>query len=99
MKSWYEQRKEKRAKIRKGFTSIEEANAGMTGGAFVCACCGKRTRDTGRGESASGDTCWPCILSQSVDNSHTDENHGGARKGCPKCEANRKDWAKNGVGF
>jgi len=60
---------------------------------YTCYDCGKRTRDTGRGEGAyldgSEGLCYACYMRESAENEHHD-NDGQHSKGmeehCPLCK-------------
>lgn len=56
-------------------------------GAYKCSECGKRTRETGAGESGV-DLCKTCFDLASRENEHLDGHHsrpGFARIDCPRC--------------
>lgn len=55
---------------------------------FICQECGKRTRDTGRGED--GRYCWRCVIILETDNSHIDGCHDvDPDPGCRMCQADQ----------
>jgi DNA-directed RNA polymerase subunit RPC12/RpoP len=41
---------------------------------YICGICGKRTRDTGYGESGN-DSCKKCYVEGGLENHHNDEGH------------------------
>ena len=54
---------------------------------YTCDCCGKKTRDTGRGEDG---VCFKCYDEAGWENEHMDygEDHNGAGRSpdnCPMC--------------
>jgi len=58
-------------------------------GVYECRCCGKRTRETGSGESGSG-LCADCFNDAGLENEHSDGHHDDEPKpGCPQCNASR----------
>jgi hypothetical protein len=55
---------------------------------YECMECGKRTRDTGRGEAGT-DLCWKCYRLAELENEHSDNGHahnGGYVSDCPICQ-------------
>lgn len=58
---------------------------GRTGGTYICRICGKRTRETGDGESYT-QLCSSCYNMAGQENAHSDENHAGNFKHCDICK-------------
>lgn len=57
---------------------------------YVCVCCGKRTRETGEGESGC-ELCLKCFNEAGIENEHLDGYHDEEpRKDCPDCVAEGK---------
>lgn len=52
-------------------------------GIYKCISCGKKTRETGEGES-SVEMCKECYIFGGQENAHSD-NHSGKVKECGKC--------------
>ena len=62
---------------------------GGPGGTYICSnpSCGKRTRETGQGES-SCELCKACYLACLMENEHGDRYHDdNKRDDCPDCKA------------
>lgn len=58
-------------------------------GTYICDSCGKRTRETGEGES-SVKLCLKCFNEASLENEHLDGFHkSNPVKGCPLCNENK----------
>jgi hypothetical protein len=54
-------------------------------GVYTCQYCGKRTRETGSGESYAH-MCLACWEDGGQENCHSDDNHPGKFEECPICE-------------
>jgi len=52
---------------------------------YVCGACGKRTRETGEGES-SVELCRVCYVYYGVSNTHNDAGHEGKVHECLECK-------------
>ncbi len=74
---------------------------------YTCIDCGKRTRDTGRGEEGT-DLCWKCYEAAGWENAHSDNDHAhNPDPDCPICAeiaadraaAAAKDLAENGAQY
>jgi DNA-directed RNA polymerase subunit M/transcription elongation factor TFIIS len=52
---------------------------------YTCENCGKKTRNTGRGEVDG--FCWACTNAMMLENEHSDDGHPEPVKDCPTCEA------------
>ena len=48
------------------------ANRFGTGGCYECRCCGRKTRDTGRGDNENCQLCVECFELSGVENSISD---------------------------
>lgn len=55
------------------------------GGLYVCRVCGKRTRETGEGESSCL-LCKNCYNRGALENDHNDYGHSKKVDNCPECE-------------
>ena len=53
-------------------------------GCYICGNCGKKTRETGSGESDCG-LCLNCFELSGLENQHSDEGHSGNFKVCSVC--------------
>ena len=53
-------------------------------GCYDCGACGKKTRDTGRGE-AGVQLCLACYVQACRENRHSDDDHDGPLDTCPIC--------------
>ena len=68
--------------------SVSRFQGGLSGTTYICGLCGKRTRETGFGES-SCDLCKRCYIQAGNENEHLDNdittlpNHDKAD--CPEC--------------
>ena len=61
-------------------------------GVYVCKMCGKRTRETGEGESGI-DMCRACCEYSGAENTHSDCEHDESPEpGCPICEGVTAPW-------
>lgn len=67
---------------------ISKFQGGMSGTIYKCRCCGKRTRETGEGESGV-QLCADCYDAGGRENAHADGYHREDRDGpdpdCPLC--------------
>ena len=73
--------------LNKGFTK-------SSGSTYICTCCGKNTRDTGRGENSVPNTCYTCWNEGGFENEHSDYGHETFEAECPTC---RKDSTNKGI--
>lgn len=66
-------------------------------GVYICQYCGKKTRETGCGESHAR-LCLACYDDGGQENCHFDEHHEGMFDTCPICEKalGRKPMVKKG---
>ena len=53
-------------------------------GIYECESCGKKTRETGDGESQGG-MCVTCWEESGLENEHSDSGHAEPVEGCPTC--------------
>ena len=61
---------------------------------YTCKDCGKKTRETGYGESDLR-MCAACFVVSSAENTHSDQGHGGGLKDCKICaEGNGMELAE-----
>lgn len=65
-------------------TKHNRFEGGRAGSTYICAGCGKRTRETGEGESGV-ELCKKCFVIASQENSHSD-NHDGRMADCAECK-------------
>lgn len=64
---------------------MKESRITRTVGIYTCGSCGKKTRETGEGESLVG-LCLACYEEGGLINEHSDGLHDGAPvPGCPDC--------------
>ena len=57
---------------------------------YTCALCGKKTRDTGRGEVDG--FCWSCTEKMMIENEHNDGGHDGNwNENCHLCQDEGKE--------
>lgn len=61
-----------------------QRNAFRPRSVYACHLCGKRTRETGEGESTIK-FCRRCYLRSGLENTHSDSGHPGALADCPEC--------------
>lgn len=59
---------------------------------YTCRVCGKRTRETGEGES-SCELCKRCFIISSVENIHSDNSHTGPFAQCEECMRNLQTYS------
>lgn len=62
-----------------------QAKAWGGSGVYVCRICGKKTRETGEGES-DVQLCRSCYTMSGQENAHSDNNHAGKFEDCPICK-------------
>jgi len=66
--------------------SLMKARFERGSGCYKCRVCGKRTRETGEGES-SIELCRRCYDEAGLENDHSDNGHFTLDEGCPTCRA------------
>lgn len=68
---------------------VSRFKGGHKGTTYECRCCGKRTRETGEGESGV-QLCARCYMIAGIENAHADGYHRVDRDGpdpdCPICQ-------------
>ena len=77
-------------------TRVSRFKGGFAGTTYLCRSCGKRTRETGEGES-SVELCAACYDDAGWENLHSDQ-HGAAEAkdpSCPYCQAEAKEASKS----
>jgi len=62
-------------------------------GCYKCACCGKLTRSTGRGDNEHSELCAPCYDDGGIENQHSDNGHAGPIHRCPICAPDLSPFA------
>ena len=53
---------------------FQKSRGGQTGGVYTCRSCGKKTRETGEGESGC-ELCLYCFEESGWENHHSDNGH------------------------